>query len=204
MLKIALLGAPGVGKDTLSCLLKVKLGKISIGGKLVKTRQIAEFSVLWTDKTGGTKEVFEQFYIWYKQTRWDRDFDRRKEDPYTVAISAAPAPLAYFFALAFVDACNEKHRLLLSDLYERALSGLLKFDMVFYLPTEFNVPDGDRLRKRSFRQSVDSAIKSFLLNHKIPFVELSGDEYKRADKAFKILKKKVCEQISAKNQIPKA
>ncbi|MEK7567028.1 MAG: AAA family ATPase [Patescibacteria group bacterium] len=199
MLKVALLGAPGAGKDTLSCLLKVKLGKMSVGGKLVKTRQIAEFSVLWTDKTGPTKEVFEQFYIWYKQNRWDRDFDRRKEDPYTVTISAAPAPLAYFFTLAFSDTCDEKHRLLLADLYERALSGLLKFDVIFYLPTEFRVPDGDRLRKRSFRQSLDAAIRSFLLNHRIPFTELRGDEFKRADKAFRILKKKVIEQIAAKS-----
>jgi len=190
MIKVALLGTVGAGKDTLSRLLSAKLTRFSpTKGKRCKVRDIQEFSVLWTDKTGGTQEMFEQFYIWYKQKQWDHDFDERKNDNYTILISAAPSPLAYFYALAFANITNHKHRLLLGDLYGKAIAELLEYDVIFYLPIEFSIPEGDRLRKRKIREMVDHSLRSFLISHNFPFVMLRGSEGQRVCRAFSVLKK---------------
>lgn len=195
MIRIAIVGATGTGKDTLARLLSTKLTRYSpLKGKLCKVRQIQEFSVLWTDKTGGTKEVFEQFFIWSEQWRWDHDYDKRKEDRYTIIISAAPAPLAYFYTLAFVDIKNCKHQLLLSNMYEKAIRELLAYDEIFYLPLEFKVPIGDRLRKPDIRIFIDKAIHSMLVSHKIPFTKIDGSESKRASMVFRIIKKRFTEK----------
>lgn len=195
MIKVALLGSVGTGKDTLTRSLSAKLTRFSpIKGRRCRVRDIQEFSVLWTDKTGNTTEVFEQFYIWYKQKQWDHDFDERRADPFTVLISAAPSPLAYFYTIAFADVKNRKHRLLLEDLYGKAMYELYEFDVVFYLPIEFQVPEGDRLRKRHIRNAVDHAIQAFLITHKIPFIELRGSEEQRVRKAFTVLRRVIQER----------
>ena len=189
MLRIAILGATGVGKDTLCRLLANELARYSpVNGKFIKIREIQEYSVLWTDKTGGTKEFFEQFWIYEMQKVWDHDFDRRKSDDFTAVILRAPAPLAYFFALAFADAKEEKHREVLAYLYKGALSELFEYDLIFYLPIEFSVPEGDRLRKSDFRLRVDENIRSFLPLHRIPFIEIRGSEAERAKKVSTAVK----------------
>lgn len=194
MIRVALLGTVGAGKDTLA---RAKLTRYSpISGKRCKVREIQEFSVLWTDRTGGTDEFFEQFYIWYKQKGWDHDFDSHNSDPYMFVISAAPAPLAYFYALYFADVRNKKHRLVLEDLYGKAIYELLAFDLVFYLPLEFKLPEGDRLRKRNVREAIDAAINSFLVNHRIPHIELRGTEDQRTAKAFRVLKNTLKETLA--------
>ncbi|QQG46338.1 MAG: AAA family ATPase [Candidatus Niyogibacteria bacterium] len=189
MLRIAILGATGVGKDTLCRLLANDLARYSLARKkLVKIREIQEYSVLWTDKTGGTKEFFEQFWIYQMQREWDHDFDSRSNDDFCAVILRAPAPLAYFFALAFADIKDEKHREALADLYKEALGELLKYDLIFFLPIEFNVPEGDRLRKKDFRFNVNASIRSFLPLHKIPFIEIRGTETERAKKVARAVK----------------
>lgn len=160
------------------------------GGRRCKVRIIQEFSVWWTDRTGGTDEFHEQFYIWYKQRQWDHDFDSKENDPNTFILHEAPAPLAYFYAQFFANLKNPKHRHVLEDLYGKAMYELTEhYDVIFYLPAEFSVPEGDRLRKRKLRREVDTAIVNFLSLHKIPFVTLSGNKGARARKAFRILKK---------------
>lgn len=191
MIRVAVLGANGVGKDTLVNSLATKLTRYSPAkGKRCKVRPIQEYSVLWIDRTGPTSEFFEQFYIWYKQRGWDHDYDSRASDPFTFVISAAHASLAYFYALHFADMRNKKHRLVLEDLYGKAIYELIEVvDVVFYLPLEFKVPEGDRLRKRSIRIAVDAAIRAFLVNHRVPFIELRGTQNQRTGKAFRTLKR---------------
>ncbi|MCH7882858.1 AAA family ATPase [Patescibacteria group bacterium] len=197
MIRVAIVGAAGTGKDTLARLLSTELIRYSpLKGKLCKVRQIQEFSVLWVDKTGGTKEVFEQAFIFNEQRRWDHDYDTRKKDQYTIIIGAAPASLAYFYALAFVDIKNYKHRLLLVNLYEKAISEFLMHDEIFYLPIEFEVPAGDRLRNPSTRIFIDRALHSMLMSHKIPFTKIDGSENKRTDTAFRIIKKRIAEKTN--------
>lgn len=207
MIRVAILGATGAGKDTLVRLVSTRLTRHSpIRGKncKVKVRDIQEFSVLWTDKTGGTEEFFEQFYIWYKQRGWDHDYDNRENDPLVFLMSADPAPLAYFYALHFADMRKKKHRLLLEDLYGKAIYELLEvFDVVIYLPLEFRVPEGDRLRKRSIRTAVDMAIKAFLVNHRIPFVEVRGNYEQRTAKAIRVLRVALRKRLIESGQLPK-
>lgn len=76
------------------------------------------------------------------------------------------------------------------------MAELLTYDLIFYLPIEFGVPEGDRLRKRTVRYTVDQAIKAFLLNHKISFVELRGNSKKRAGRALHHVKKLLQQQLA--------
>lgn len=65
MIRVGLFGSIGAGKEAVAHLLSVHLaGYTPLKKKRCKVRHIQEFSVLWTDKTGGTKEVFEQFYLY--------------------------------------------------------------------------------------------------------------------------------------------
>lgn len=201
MLRVGFFATVGTGKDTMGRNLANRLVAHSpIPGKLCKVRHIQEFSVLWTDKTGGTTELFEQYFIFQKQREWDHDYDSRMSDPSAVIISSAPAPLAYFYTLAFADIANPKHRKLLKDLYEAALEEILQYDIVFYMPIEFEVPVGDRLRKPEVRLNIDSNISAFFLLHRIPFEVLRGPESARTENAFQVvqdmLKKKLQPQTT--------
>lgn len=197
MIRVGFFGTVGSGKDALAHSLSTILqAHAPVRGKRCKVRPIQEYSVWWTDRTGGTDEVFEQFYIWYKQRQWDHDFDNRNSDPLTVVVGAAPAPLAYFYALYFADPLrNPKHRMLIEDLYGKAMGEMSKYDLIFYLPVEFSVPEGNRLRKRELRLAIDRSISAFLEMHKIPFIELSGSLERRAKVAASAVKRLLKSQI---------
>lgn len=199
MLRIGFFATVGTGKDTTSRNLANRLvGFSPLAGKRCKVRHIQEFSVLWTDKTGATTELFEQYYIFQKQREWDHDYDSRMNDPLAVIICSAPAPLAYFYTLAFADIRDPKHRKLLKDLYEGALEEILRYDLIFYLPPQFDVPVGDRLRKPEIRLNVDSNISAFMLLHRIPFEVLIGTEDVMADKAFQAVQNILAQQQQTK------
>ena len=201
MIRVGLFGSVGTGKDTLAHDVSSVMQSFSpVRGKRCKVRHIQEFSVLYTDKTGGTREVYEQFFMWHHQRQWDHDFDSRMNDPYAVVISSAPAPLAYFYALYFSEISDPKHRWLMADLYKKALDEILEYDIIFYLPLEFRVPEGDRLRKRKLRVNIDRAISSFLENHKIKYTTLKGSKETRVRKAAGVLKKLILEKVSHQGQ----
>lgn len=198
MIRVGLFGSIGAGKEAVAHLLAVHLARHTpLKNRRCKVRHIQEFSVLWTDKTGGTKEVLEQFYIWYMQRQWDHDYDSRMDDPLAFIIHSAPAPLAYFYTLYFADLNDAKHRWLLQDLYGRAMKEILEYDVMFYIPLEFPIPEGDRLRKKKVRSDVDRAISSFLVNHRLPFIELRGSWEQRARKAFRVLKDLLKKKLAA-------
>ena len=185
MIRIGFFSSVGTGKDTIGRLLANRIVAYApVRGKRCKVRHIQEFSVLWHDKTGNTTEIFEQAHIFHNQKSWDHDYDSRADDPYTFIVCSAPAPLAYFYTLAFADITNPKHLELLADLYRRALKEICKYNVIFYMPIEFDIPKGDRLRKPEIRNAVDKNIHAFLLQHHVPFITLSGSEEKRAKKAF--------------------
>jgi nicotinamide riboside kinase len=64
------------------------------------------------------------------------------------------------------------------------------YDLVFYCPIEFPIPDdGLRSLNVDFQKTVDRELRNLLKELKIKFYELSGNEEERLEKAAKIIKR---------------
>lgn len=65
-----------------------------------------------------------------------------------------------------------------------------KYDLVFYLPIEFPIPDdGLRSLNVDFQQFVDKQLVDYLEKHKIKYHTLTGDVSARVKRAVEIIKK---------------
>lgn len=64
-----------------------------------------------------------------------------------------------------------------------------KYDLVFYLPIEFPIPDdGLRSLNTDFQRFVDKQLRVYLSKHKIKYHELTGDIASRIDQAIQIIR----------------
>jgi len=169
-MKIAVVGAHGTGKTTVCREIAQKLKYNYIPDVVAEA-----FRLNFTINEETPPE--SQFWILSKQIELERN---------------TPAPWIMEKSLwdnVIYGSFSIKDKEVLSVI-EKIVEANAKYDIVFYLPIEFPIPDdGLRSLNVEFQKFVDGKMLEYLKSHGIKYHTLTGDNDKRVNSAVKIIRK---------------
>jgi len=129
MKRIALIGAPGSGKTTLTTEL---FTQFKILGKNVYL--VPEYARDHIDKYGPPTNVLEQYKLFLEQTERENLVPQNVE----YAFHDTMRSLGYFYVYMYLEATEKRHLQVVQDMYKFLLEDiyLKRYDHIFYLPLE--------------------------------------------------------------------
>ncbi|WBW98761.1 ATP/GTP-binding protein [Oceanirhabdus sp. W0125-5] len=178
--RIAIIGGPRCGKTTLMQQLYVdmKIMGLSVGC-------IPEYSTKYLKDKGMIETISEQYGIYLGQMCIDKELE---EFDYAITDYATFLPYIYGRFMLGDKKRTTKEIEILKDLYNHALRDINKYDYIFYVPREFGYKkDGVRWQDEELAIAIDNAIKQFIDNEKVPYVELTGNTKDRAAEVLEIM-----------------
>jgi nicotinamide riboside kinase len=150
-MRIAFVGAPGSGKSTLTTEVFTSLKQQGANAELVD-----EFVRRDIQRHGPMRSIWEQYRT--------RAMQKELEDAvpasvdYVVADSGTLTP--YFYSVLYCDHSDPRQRLVLQDLYRYLIDDLylLRYDLIFYLPSDptVDVEDGTRFQSSEEIATLDA------------------------------------------------
>lgn len=170
-MKIAIIGAQGVGKTTLAKQINKDYPEFKI------LPEAARLAVKAGYKLDHTATVETELWLINKQIELEGTEGKWVADRCGIDL------LAYIEHLF-------SHELDLVDFAVKTLTPRFSnYDLVIYLPSgEFNIEDdGVRTTDIKFQENIDRKIKDILEKHKIPFIKIVGSPKERLEKVKKLL-----------------
>lgn len=171
-MKIAIIGAQGVGKTTLAQQIKKDYPEFKILPEAARLAKMAGY------KLDHTATLETELWLINKQIELEGGEDHWVADRCGIDLLAY---IQHLFSQEF-------------DLIEFATKTLVPkfstYDLVIYLPSgEFAIEDdGLRTTDIKFQKDIDNQIKDILKKHKIQFVKIAGSPKERLEKVKSLLK----------------
>ena len=172
-MKIAIIGAQGVGKTTLSRQINKEYPDFKILPEAARLAALAGHNL---DQTATTET---ELWLIAKQ------IELENEENHWVADRCGIDLLAYIHHL-FSEELD-----LIEFATKTLVPGFSKYDLVLYLPSgQFAIEDdGLRSTDLKFQQAINKRIRDVLEKHKIPFIEIVGSPEERLAKVKNLIKK---------------
>lgn len=178
--RIAILGGPRCGKTTLMQHLYVEMKILGINVGCA-----AEYSTDYLREKGMIETIAEQYGIYLGQAKLEEELE---EFEYAITDYATFVPYIYARFMLGDKKRTVKEMEILKDLYGLAIRDIAKYDYIFYVGREFGYEkDGVRWQDEEVAKKVDEAIKNFLDNESVPYIELTGCTKDRAKNILNII-----------------
>ncbi|MGG7162666.1 ATP/GTP-binding protein [Clostridium ihumii] len=178
--RIAILGGPRCGKTTLMQHLYVEMKILGINVGCA-----AEYSTDYLREKGMIETIAEQYGIYLGQAKLEEELE---EYEYAITDYATFVPYIYARFMLGDKKRTVKEMEILKDLYGLAIRDIAKYDYIFYVGREFGYEkDGVRWQDEEMAKKVDEAIKNFLDNESVPYIELTGCTKDRAKNILNII-----------------
>lgn len=178
--RIAILGGPRCGKTTLMQHLYVEMKILGINVGCA-----AEYSTDYLREKGMIETIAEQYGIYLGQAKLEEELE---EYEYAITDYATFVPYIYARFMLGDKKRTVKEMEILKDLYGLAIRDIAKYDYIFYVGREFGYEkDGVRWQDEEVAKKVDEAIKNFLDNESVPYIELTGCTKDRAKNILNII-----------------
>lgn len=155
--KIGFIGVPGAGKSTVAQATQVEMGSHSC-----ITAVCPEYAREFITKHGQPEHIALQQGILFKQMRREDTLAQGCD----VLFCDSPVFLCHIYGLLMLNPLSKQQAKISRNLYMWAvLDQLQRYDIVFYLPKQFEVIS-DSIRVPEFTQVIEDAITGFLSAHK--------------------------------------
>jgi len=186
-MRVCMVGSHGVGKSTLLAILKEKYPHYDIQLESLTRKTINDPTKLNFTTPEESEKLLAEAYMQYFITNKDKDF---------ISARGMIDVLAYSMYLAKKNGnIGEKVMLGIQEKIEK-LKEMKLFDLVLYIPIEFDLPEvekGAKFREgqedKQYREDIDGIIKFLLCGYNIPYVKISGSKDERINKIVELLEK---------------
>ena len=170
-MKIAIIGAQGVGKTTLAQQINKDYPKFEILPEAARLAQKRGF------KLDHTATVETELWLINKQIELEERNDNWVADRCGIDL------------LAYIQYLFSKEYDLIDFANKTLIPKFSNYDLIIYLPSgEFAIEDdGLRTTDIKFQKDIDNQIRDILEKHKISFVKIVGTPEERLDKVKKLL-----------------
>ncbi len=170
-MKIAIIGAQGVGKTTLAQQINIDYPEFKVLPEGARLAEKAGF------KLDHTATVETELWLINKQSELESEQDNWVADRCGIDL------------LAYIQYLFSQEHNLIEFANKTLVPKFSNYDLVIYLPSgEFGIEDdGLRTTDIKFQKDIDDNIKDILEKHKIPFVKIVGTPEERLEKVKNIL-----------------
>ena len=180
-------GTHAVGKTTLLTILKEKYPNYDIQLESLTRKAVNDPAKLNLTTPEESEKLISEAYMKYFLDNQNKDF---------ISSRHMIDVLAYSMYLAKKNGnISEEVMLEIQEKVEK-LKEMKLFDLVLYIPIEFDLPEvekGTKFREgqedKQYREDVDGIIKFLLWGYNIPYVKISGSKEERINKIVELLEK---------------
>jgi len=156
-MKIAFFGTPGTGKSSVAQAVQVEMGSHEC-----ITAVCPEYAREFITKNGQPEHIAMQQGILFKQMHREDTLSHGCD----MLFCDSPVFFCYSYALMAAEPNSKQQAKILRNLYKWAvLDNLHRYDMIFYLPRQFEVVD-DKVRDPSATEFVERSLVGFVDQHK--------------------------------------
>jgi len=186
-MRVCMTGTHAVGKTTLLTILKEKYPNYDIQLESLTRKAVNDPAKLNLTTPEESEKLISEAYMKYFLDNQNKDF---------ISSRHMIDVLAYSMYLAKKNGnISEEVMLEIQEKVEK-LKEMKLFDLVLYIPIEFDLPEvekGTKFREgqedKQYREDVDGIIKFLLWGYNIPYVKISGSKEERINKIVELLEK---------------
>ncbi len=170
-MKIAIIGAQGVGKTTLARQINTDYPNFKI------LPEAARLAVEAGHKLDHTATVETEHWLINKQIELESEEEKWVADRCSIDL------------LAYIEYLFSEEHALIEFATKTLVPRFSNYDLVLYLPSgEFDIEDdGVRTTDVKFQENIDSTIRNILDKHKIPFIKIVGLPEERLERVRALL-----------------
>lgn len=186
-MRVCMVGSHGVGKSTLLAILKEKYPNYDIQLESLTRKTINDPTKLNLTTPEESEKLISEAYMKYFLDNKDKDF---------ISARGMIDVLAYSMYLSKKNGNISEEVLFSIEEKVEELKKMKLFDLVLYIPIEFDLPEvekGIKFREgqedKQYREDVDGIIKFLLWGYNIPYVKISGSKDERISKIVELLEK---------------
>jgi len=155
--KVGFIGVAGAGKSTVA-----QASQVGMGSHSCITAVCPEYAREFITKHGQPEHIAIQNSILWKQIRREDTLAQSCD----ILFCDSPVYLCHIYGLLMLNPLSRQQTKISRNLYMWAvLDQLSRYDIMFYLPKQFEVID-DNVRDPGFTQVAEDAITGFLSAHK--------------------------------------
>ncbi len=186
-MRVCMTGTHAVGKTTLLTILKEKYPNYDIQLESLTRKAVNDPAKLNLTTPEESEKLISEAYMKYFLDNQNKDF---------ISSRHMIDVLAYSMYLSKKNGnISEEVMLEIQEKVEK-LKEMKLFDLVLYIPIEFDLPEvekGAKFREgqedKQYREDIDGIIKFLLWGYNIPYVKISGSKDERINKIVELLEK---------------
>ena len=186
-MRVCMCGSHGVGKSTLLTILKEKYPNYDIQLESLTRKAVNDPAKLNLTTPEESEKIISEAYMQYFLDNKDKDF---------ISARGMVDVLAYSMYLSKKNGNISEEVIFDIEKKVEELKKMKLFDLVLYIPIEFDLPEvekGTKFREgqedKQYREDVDGIIKFLLWGYNIPYVKISGPKEERIAKIVELLEK---------------
>lgn len=187
-MRVCLTGSHGTGKTTLLTVLKEKYPSYDIQLESMTRKAVSDPTKLNLTTPEESEKLISEAYMKYFLDNQDKDFISSRHMIDVLAYSMYLSKKNGNISEETIFDIEEK----VEELKKRKL-----FDLVLYIPIEFDLPEvekGVKFREgqedKQYREDIDGIIKFLLWGYNIPYVKINGSKEERIKKIEECLNAK--------------
>jgi hypothetical protein len=186
-MRVCLTGTHAVGKTTLLTILKEKYPNYDIQLESLTRKAVNDPAKLNLTTPEESEKLISEAYMKYFLDNQDKDF---------ISSRHMIDVLAYSMYLSKKNGNISEEVIFDIEKKVEELKKIKLFDLVLYIPLEFDLPEvekGAKFREgqedKQYREDVDGIIKFLLWGYNIPYVKINGSKDERIAKIVELLEK---------------